>query len=69
SFKVEGLQQNEVVNQLWIRHAIAMRTEDFYSRVHEVYKSPAMIRASFVQYNTLEEALRLLKALEMMKPT
>jgi selenocysteine lyase/cysteine desulfurase len=46
-----------------------MRTEDFYSRVHEVYKSPAMIRASFVQYNTLEEALRLLKALEMMKPT
>ena len=67
SFKVKGLQQNEVVKQLWARHAIAMRTEDFYSRVHEVYKSPTMIRASFVQYNTMEEALSLLKALEMMK--
>jgi selenocysteine lyase/cysteine desulfurase len=67
SFIVEGLSQNEVVERLWTKHAIAMRTEDFYSRVHEVYESPTMIRASFVQYNTLEEALRLLKALEMMK--
>jgi len=64
SFKVEGLPQDEVVERLWTRHGIAMRTEDFYSRVHEVYDSPTMIRASFVHYNTLEEALSLLKALD-----
>ncbi len=67
SFKVDGLQQHEVVDRLWNNHGIAMRTEDFYSKVHEVYESPTMIRASFVHYNTREEALRLLKALEMMK--
>jgi selenocysteine lyase/cysteine desulfurase len=66
SFKIEGLREDEVVKRLWTKHAIAMRTENFYSRVHEVYESPTMIRASFVQYNTLEEALSLLKALEMM---
>jgi selenocysteine lyase/cysteine desulfurase len=66
SFKIEGLREDEVVKRLWTKHAIAMRTENFYSRVHEVYESPTMIRASFVQYNALEEALSLLKALEMM---
>jgi len=67
SFKVDGLPQDEVVDRLWNNHGIAMRTEDFYSKVHEVYESPTMTRASFVHYNTREEALRLLKALEMMK--
>jgi cysteine desulfurase family protein (TIGR01976 family) len=67
SFKVNGLRGEDVVERLWAKHAIAMRSEDFYSRVHEVYESPTLIRASFVQYNTVEEALRLLKALETMK--
>ena len=66
TFKIKGLKENEVVERLWTQHAIATRAENFYSRVHEVYKSPTMIRASFVQYNTLEEALSLLKALKMM---
>jgi selenocysteine lyase/cysteine desulfurase len=66
SFTIEGLREDEVVKRLWTQHAIALRTENFYSRVHEVYESPTMIRASFVQYNTMEEALNLLKALEMM---
>jgi selenocysteine lyase/cysteine desulfurase len=66
SFKIDGRREDEVVKRLWTQHAIAMRTENFYSKVHEVYKSPTMIRASFVQYNTPEEALRLLKALETM---
>ena len=67
SFKVERFQEDDVVKRLWIKHAIAVRAEDFYSKVHEVYKSPKMIRATFVHYNTLEEALRLLKALDKMK--
>ena len=67
SFKVDGLQDGDVVKRLWSKHGIAVRAAGFYSKVHEVYKSPNMIRASFVHYNTLEEVLRLLKALDMMK--
>ncbi|MHA2394888.1 MAG: aminotransferase class V-fold PLP-dependent enzyme [Promethearchaeota archaeon] len=67
SFEVEGVSQDEVVRRLWIDHAIALRAEDFYSRVHEVYERPRLIRASFVQYNTLEEAEDLLKALAEMR--
>ncbi|MCW4037019.1 MAG: aminotransferase class V-fold PLP-dependent enzyme, partial [Candidatus Bathyarchaeota archaeon] len=63
SFEVEGVSQDDVVRRLWVDHAIALRAEDFYSRVHEVYERPRLIRASFVQYNTLEEAESLLRAL------
>jgi len=69
SFKVEGVRDDEVVERLWADHGIALRSEDFYSRVHEVYEMPAMIRASFVHYNTLEEARILLKALDSMGGT
>ncbi len=67
SFKVKGFANNEVVERLWTEHDIAVRAEDFYSKVHEVYNDPTLVRASFVQYNTLGEAIRLLKALEEMK--
>jgi selenocysteine lyase/cysteine desulfurase len=68
SFEVEGMSQDEVVKQLWIDHAIAIRAEDFYSRVHDYYDKPRLLRASFVQYNTLKEAESLLRALSDMKP-
>ncbi len=67
SFEVEGVPQDEVVRRLWVDQAIALRAEDFYSRVHEVYERPRLIRASFVQYNTLEEAEGLLRALAEKK--
>jgi selenocysteine lyase/cysteine desulfurase len=67
SFEVEGIPQDEVVRRLWIDHAIAIRAEDFYSRVHDYYEKPRLIRASFVQYNTLEEAEGLLRALAEMR--
>jgi selenocysteine lyase/cysteine desulfurase len=67
SFEVEGVSQDEVVRRLWVDHAIALRAEDFYSKVHEVYERPRLIRASFVQYNTLEEAESLLRALADIK--
>jgi selenocysteine lyase/cysteine desulfurase len=66
SFKVKDFSNNEVVERLWTDYDIAVRAEDFYSKVHEVYNDPTLVRASFVQYNTLEEAIRLLKALEKM---
>jgi cysteine desulfurase family protein (TIGR01976 family) len=67
SFEVEGVSQDEVVKRLWIDHAIALRAEDFYSRVHDYYEKPGLIRASFVQYNTQEEAEGLLRALAEMR--
>jgi len=68
SFEVEGMDPDEVVRRFWIDYAIALRAEDYYSRVSDVYKKPKIIRATFVQYNTLEEAKNLLKALAEMKP-
>ncbi|NIU83004.1 MAG: aminotransferase class V-fold PLP-dependent enzyme, partial [Candidatus Thorarchaeota archaeon] len=50
SFKVKGFANNEVVERLWTEHDIAVRAEDFYSKVHEVYNDPTLVRASFVQY-------------------
>lgn len=67
SFKVEGVPDGEVVDRLWTKYGVALRAEDYYSRVHEVYEKPTLVRASFVQYNTLEEARILLNALEEMK--
>jgi selenocysteine lyase/cysteine desulfurase len=67
SFEVESVSQDEVVRRLWVDHAIALRAEDFYSKVHEVYERPRLIRASFVQYNTLDEAEGLLRALADIK--
>jgi selenocysteine lyase/cysteine desulfurase len=52
SFKVKDFSNNEVVERLWTDHDIAVRAEDFYSKVHEVYNDPTLVRASFVQYNT-----------------
>ncbi len=67
SFEVEGMDPDEVVRRLWVDYAIALRAEDYYSRVPDVYKKPKIIRATFVQYNTLEEAENLLKGLAEMK--
>jgi selenocysteine lyase/cysteine desulfurase len=67
SFKVEGIPDGEVVDRLWTKYGVALRAEDYYSRVHEVYEKPTLIRASFVEYNTMDEARLLLNALEKMK--
>jgi selenocysteine lyase/cysteine desulfurase len=37
--------------------------EDYYSRVPALYDAKTMARATFVHYNTKEEALKLLTAL------
>ncbi len=52
------------VEHLWTKHRIALRAENFYSRVPEVYDVPTMIRISLVHYNTPEEVEMLLKGLD-----
>jgi len=64
AFKVQGTPDQEVVEHLWNRYGVALRAEDFYSRVHAVYDAPTMVRASLVHYNTAEEVGQLLKAID-----
>jgi selenocysteine lyase/cysteine desulfurase len=63
SFKLQNMSDQAVVEHLWTKHGIALRADNFYSRVPEVYEVPSMIRVSLVHYNTPEEIGRLLKGI------
>lgn len=63
AFKVENISDEEVVEKLWVKHGIALRSEDYYSKVPEVYGVSSMIRATLVHFNTLNEVYTFLKAL------
>jgi selenocysteine lyase/cysteine desulfurase len=58
------MSDQAVVEHLWTKYGIALRADNFYSRVPEVYEVPTMIRISLVHYNTPEEVERLLKGLD-----
>jgi selenocysteine lyase/cysteine desulfurase len=64
SFKLENMPDQRAVEHLWTKHRIALRADNFYSRVPEVYDVPTMIRISLVHYNTPEEVEMLLKGLD-----
>ena len=64
SFKLENIPDQRMVEHLWTKHRIALRADNFYSRVPEVYDVPTMIRISLVHYNTPEEVEMLLKGLD-----
>jgi selenocysteine lyase/cysteine desulfurase len=63
SFELQNMPDQTVVEHLWTKHGIALRADNFYSRVPEVYNVPTMIRISLVHYNTPEEVETLLKGL------
>jgi selenocysteine lyase/cysteine desulfurase len=63
AFKLDGYDDHELSKVLWDKYAIAIGAEDYYSRVPALYDTKTMARATFVHYNTKEEALKLLKAL------
>jgi len=63
AFKLAGYDDHELSRILWDKYAVALGAEDYYSRVPALYKTKTMIRATFVHYNTKEEALMLLRAL------
>jgi selenocysteine lyase/cysteine desulfurase len=64
SFKLQNMSDQAVVEHLWTKYGIALRADNFYSRVPEVYDVPTMIRISLVHYNTPGEIERLLKGLD-----
>jgi selenocysteine lyase/cysteine desulfurase len=63
AFKMDGYDDHELSKVLWDKYAIAVGAEDYYSRVPALYDAKTMARATFVHYNTKEEALKLLNAL------
>jgi selenocysteine lyase/cysteine desulfurase len=64
SFKVKGVPDDEVVERLWTKGAIAARAEDFYSRGLKSYSQQKMIRISLVHYNTPEEVAGFLRTMD-----
>ncbi|UCE16912.1 MAG: aminotransferase class V-fold PLP-dependent enzyme, partial [Candidatus Bathyarchaeota archaeon] len=66
AFKLKNMSEDEVVEQLWTKGAIATRTEVYYGRAVEPYKQKRMIRISLVHYNTLEEIKVFLKTLNQI---
>jgi selenocysteine lyase/cysteine desulfurase len=63
AFKLDGYGDHELSKLLWDKYAIAIGAEDYYSRVPALYDTKTMARATLVHYNTKEEVLKLLKAL------
>lgn len=63
SFKIDGWDDRKLSKLLWDKYAIAVGAEDYYSRVPAFYEAETMLRVTFVHYNTEQEALSLLKAL------
>jgi len=63
AFKLDGYEDNDLAKVLWDKYALAVGAEDYYSSVPALYKAKTMMRATFVHYNTKQEALALLTAL------
>jgi selenocysteine lyase/cysteine desulfurase len=63
AFKIAGHDDRDLSKLLWDKYALAVGAEDYYSRVPALYKTKTMLRATFVHYNTKDEVMRLLKAL------
>ncbi len=64
SFKMAGMDDHELSKLLSEKYGIAVGAEDFYSRVPALYETKTFARATFVHYNTKEEAIALLTALD-----
>lgn len=64
AFKLAGYDDHDLAKVLWEKYAIALGAEDYFSRVPALYNTKTMTRATFVHYNTKEEALKLLTSLE-----
>lgn len=66
AFKLAGWDDSDLSKELWDKYAIAVGAEDYYSMVPPKYKTKTFVRATFVHYNTKEEALKLLRALNAL---
>ena len=64
SFRLAGREDRDVSRRLWDRHRLAVGAEDYYSRVLRVYGVETMVRATFVHYNTPEDARTLLAGID-----
>ena len=63
SFKMDGWDDHDLSKELWEKYALSVGAEDFYSMVPAKYKAKTFARATFVHYNTKEEVIMFLRAL------
>jgi selenocysteine lyase/cysteine desulfurase len=63
SFKLAGWDDRDLAKLLWDKYSLAVGAEDYYSRVPPLYGQKTMMRATFVHYNTKQEALAFLRAI------
>jgi selenocysteine lyase/cysteine desulfurase len=63
AFKMSEMDDRQLSLRLWDEFALAVGAEDYYSRVPALYNEKTMLRATFCHYNTREEAVAFLKAL------
>ncbi len=63
TFRLSGHEDAEVSAILYSKYGIAVGAEDYFSRVPALYGLKTALRATFVHYNTAEDASALLKAL------
>ena len=63
SFKLAGHDDRELAKLLWEKYSLAVGAEDYYSRVPALYNQKTLLRATFVHYNTKQEALSFLRAI------
>jgi selenocysteine lyase/cysteine desulfurase len=63
AFKIAGFDDRDLSKLLWDKYALAVGAEDYYSRVPALYKAKTMCRATFVHYNTKQDAIAFIKAL------
>jgi selenocysteine lyase/cysteine desulfurase len=66
SFKIEGWDDRKLSKLLWDKYAMAVGAEDYFSRVPALYETDTMLRATFVHYNTEQEAIAMLNALNQV---
>jgi len=63
AFRLSGYDDHELSKILWDKYAIAIGAEDYYSSVPAQYGQKTMARATFMHYNTKDEAQALIRAL------
>ncbi len=66
TFRLAGYEDAALSQTLYSKFGLAVGAEDYYSRVPALYGLKAAMRATFVHYNTAEDAAVLLKALSKL---
>jgi len=66
SFRLAGREDTDVARVLYSKYGLAVGAEDYFSRVPALFGLKTALRATFVHYNTPDDASGLLRALHKL---